>query len=85
MSTLAAFYRINTQWTIAVNIEGAEGGLVPNVPMAAIHRSGHTEHFDVSLWPSGWRILRLGLTIPASVRRAAVRIAAEGTQLGVAA
>lgn len=72
-------HRISTQWTLEVL--SAQGGIVPTVNMQAIHRGGSTEHFDVGLWPSGWRILRLGLTAPKAVRNAAIRIAAEGTGL----
>lgn len=83
---LAAFYPVNSTWKIAVDVEGATDGLVPNVPMAAIHKDGHVEHFNVQLWFHGrWSIGRLGLTIPAGVRRAACRIAADGTGLGAAA
>lgn len=63
-----------------LEVVSAEGGVVPTVRMKAT-RGDHVEHFDVGLWPAGWRILRLGLTIPPTVRRAAIRIAAEGTGL----
>ena len=74
--------RVSREWTLVVI--SSEGGLIPNVEMKATRRDGHGEVFDVSLWPTGWRILRVGLTIPKQVRKAAVRIAAEGTGLAPA-
>jgi hypothetical protein len=75
--------RVSADWTIAVDVERVEGGLIPTIPMAAIHRDGRVERFDVGLWPAGWRILRVDLTIPASVRRDAICIARQCT--GIAA
>lgn len=82
MTRPALFIQIDAQWKLVVDYGRAEGGVVPNVPMAAVRSDGHVEYFDVSLWPVGWRILRLGLTIPRGVRRVALRIAAEGTGRG---
>ncbi|MFV8142251.1 hypothetical protein ACNQR7_32190 [Mycolicibacterium senegalense] len=72
--------RVSPQWTLTVL--AAEGGTIPSVEMEATHRNGRSESFSVSLWPTGWRILRHGLTIPNAVRKAAIRIAANGTDLG---
>lgn len=72
--------RVSAKWELRVL--SAEGGIVPSVGMEAVHRSGRVEGFDVGLWPVGWRILRLGLTIPKRVRAAAIRIAAAGTGFG---
>lgn len=83
---LTAKYRINANWTIAVDVEGAQGGTVPMVPMCAIHRDGSVQHFDAMLWLDGkWSIGRLGLMIPANVRRAACQIAADGMGYGAVA
>lgn len=61
-----------------LEVLSAEGGSIPTVAMKAT-RGDVVEYFDVGLWPAGWRILRLGLTIPPKVRNAAIRLAATGT------
>lgn len=77
----AAQPRRTNAWVLEVL--SATGGTVPAVSMKATN-GDHVEHFDVSLWPAGWRILRLGLTIPTVVRQAAIRLAIRGTRLGTA-
>lgn len=67
-----------SSWTLEV--VSAEGGVVPTVNMKATCGE-RVEYFAVGHWPAGWRILRLGLTIPQKVRQAAIRIAADGTGL----
>lgn len=62
-------------WTLEV--EDARWGLVPRVDFIAARKCGRIERFDVSLWPAGWRILRLGLDVPQSVRTEAMRVAKE--------
>lgn len=70
-----------TPWVLEVL--SSVGGSIPTVSMKAT-RGDLVEHFDVGLWPAGWRILRLGLTIPPKVRNAAIRLAATGTGYGLA-
>jgi hypothetical protein len=62
-------------WTITA--VSAEWGMVPNVDVVARRKCGREERFSVDRWPTGWKILRLDLNIPATVRRDAFALARE--------
>lgn len=60
-------------WTLTVT--NAEWGMVPSVWITATRKCGRTEEFTVSRWFTGWKILRHGLVLPASVRHDAFALA----------